>query len=191
MKADVTEQICPKNPSDWRDWLECHHKLQNSVWVLFYKKNSPLANMTWSQAVDEALCFGWIDGRKQSIDEMSYRQYFSKRKPGSTWSQINKGKVEELVADDRMREPGLKVIERAKADGSWNFLDSVNALIVPEDLEQKLKNVPEASECYKALSSSKKKMILYWIISAKRQETRRKRIEQTALSLAEGRMPVS
>lgn len=191
MKINKIEQICPDTPSEWRKWLDMNHDRQNSVWVLFYKKNSPLANMTWTQAVDEALSFGWIDGRKQSIDEMSYRQYFSKRKPGSTWSKINKDKVKKLSYEGRMKESGLIVVERAKADGSWNLLDSIDALIIPGDLDQKLKEVHRADEHYNALSSSKKKMILYWIISAKRKETRRKRIDQTALSLAKGQMPVS
>jgi uncharacterized protein YdeI (YjbR/CyaY-like superfamily) len=191
MKTDESEQICPESPKDWREWLENNHKNQNSVWVLFHKMKSPQMNMTWSQAVDEALCYGWIDGRKQSIDEMTYRQYFSRRKQGSTWSKINKDKIDRLTAEGRMSEAGLSVVEKAKADGSWNLLDSVDALIIPDDLDRKLKEDPSAYEYYNALSSSKKKMIQYWIISAKRQETRRKRVEQTALSLAEGQMPVS
>ncbi|PHR43717.1 MAG: hypothetical protein COA32_15800 [Fluviicola sp.] len=170
------EEYCPNNREDWRNWLELNHKRKDAVWLIFYKKKSPDHNLSWSESVDEALCFGWIDSTKRAIDEEKYIQYFSKRNAKSNWSKINKDKVKTLIDQGLMTEEGYKSIEIAKENGSWTMLDEVEALIIPEDLKRELDANKGAMEFYDTLSKSIKKGLLYWVISAKRKETRQKRI---------------
>lgn len=170
------EDYCPDNKQDWRKWLELNHKKKEAVWLIFYKKKSPNYNLSWSQSVDEALCFGWIDSVKKTIDTEKYKQYFSKRKAKSNWSKINKDKVETLIEQGLMEEEGYKSIEIAKENGSWIFLDEVEALVIPEDLKEEFENHKGSMEYFDSLSKSVKKILLYWVISAKRKETRQKRI---------------
>lgn len=170
------EEYCPNNREDWRKWLELNHKRKDAVWLIFYKKKSPDHNLSWSESVDEALCFGWIDSTKRAIDEEKYIQYFSKRNAKSNWSKINKDKVKTLIDQGLMTEEGYKSIEIAKENGSWTILDEVEALVIPEDLQRELDANKGAMEFYDTLSKSIKKGLLYWVISAKRKETRQKRI---------------
>ncbi len=171
---------CPTNKEDWRNWLKRNHLVEDSVWLIFYKKSSPGYNLSWSEAVDEALCYGWIDSTKKSIDAEKYKQYFCKRKPKSNWSKVNKDKVASLMEQGLIEEAGLKSIEVAKENGSWSFLDAVEALVVPEDLRAELANHQGSMDYFDRLSKSDKKILLYWIVSAKRAETRRKRILEIA-----------
>ena len=174
------EEYCPNDREDWRKWLELNHKHKDAVWLIFYKKKSPNHNLSWSESVDEALCFGWIDSTKRAIDEEKYKQYFSKRNAKSNWSKINKDKVNTLIDQGRMTDEGYKSIEIAKENGSWTMLDEVEALIIPEDLQRELDANKGAMEFYDSLSKSVKKGLLYWVISAKRKETRQKRILEIA-----------
>ena len=170
------EDYCPNHKQDWRKWLELNHKNKNAVWLIFYKKKSSNFNLSWSDSVDEALCFGWIDSTKKSIDSERYQQYFCKRKAKSNWSKINKDKVKSLISQDLMKEEGYKSIEIAKENGSWSILDEVEALIIPEDLKIAFTNHKGSIEYFGSLSKSIKKSLLHWIVSAKRKETRQKRI---------------
>ena len=170
------QEYCPKNQKDWRAWLELNHKEEKPVWLIFYKKKSPSYNLSWSDSVDEALCFGWIDSTKRTIDSEKYKQYFSKRKAKSNWSKVNKDKVEILIAKGLMQEAGYKSIEIAKENGSWTILDAVEALIIPDDLKKELAKDKRAKDFFESLSKSAKKVLLYWVFSAKRKETRQKRI---------------
>jgi len=170
------EEYCPYDKKDWRKWLELNHKNKEAVWLIFYKKKSPNHNLSWSEAVDEALCFGWIDSTKKTIDTEKYKQYFSKRKAKSTWSKINKDKVKILINQGLMEVEGYKSIEIAKKNGSWTILDSVEALVIPEDLKEEFANHKGSMDYFDSLSKSAKKILLYWVISAKRKETRQKRI---------------
>lgn len=170
------EDYCPSNQQDWREWLELNHKNKESVWVIFYKKSSANVNLSWSESVDEALCFGWIDSTKKTIDNEKYRQYFSKRKAKSNWSKVNKEKVKTLIEQGLMREEGYKSIEIAKENGSWTILDEVEALVIPTDLYEEFLNYKGSMDFFNSLSNSAKKILLYWIVSAKRKETRQKRI---------------
>jgi uncharacterized protein YdeI (YjbR/CyaY-like superfamily) len=111
------EQFYPKNQQEWRQWLEENHQSRDSIWVVFYKKNSKIPSITWSESVDEALCYGWIDSVKRKLDDVSSIQYFSKRKPKSTWSKINKVKIEILHAAGKISPAGYKSIELGKANG--------------------------------------------------------------------------
>lgn len=188
MSKSTAKQFCPKNENDWRKWLEKNHQTEDSVWLIFYKKSSPKYNMSWSEAVDQALCYGWIDSVKRKLDEERFEQYFTKRKPKSTWSKVNKDKIENLSKAGLMKEAGLRIIKVAKENGSWNILDSVDNLIVPDDLEEAFNKNPKARESYLALSNSNKRGVLYRLISAKRQETRMKRIHEIIDQLSAGRI---
>jgi uncharacterized protein YdeI (YjbR/CyaY-like superfamily) len=174
------EIFYPANKQEWRQWLQENHDSKISVWVVFYKKSSEKPTISWSDAVDEALCFGWIDSKKISIDSEKSHQFFSKRKVKSTWSRINKEKIERLIASGLITQAGTESIEIAKQNGSWTILDSVEELTIPEDLETELDRYSEAKEFFQGLSKSVQKMMLYWVISAKRPETRQKRITEIA-----------
>ena len=174
------EEYCPKDKKDWRRWLELNHMKKDAVWLIFYKKGTPDFNLSWSESVDEALCFGWIDSTKRTIDRDRYKQYFSKRKAKSNWSRANKNKVKTLIDQKLMREEGYKSIEIAKENGSWTILDEVEELIIPDDLKEEFVNYNGSKEYFDGLSKSDKKGLLYWVVSAKRKETRRKRIIEIA-----------
>lgn len=179
---DDIEEFCPKNKDDWRNWLAINHNTQKAVWLILYKKQSPDHNLSWSDSVDEALCFGWIDSTKKTIDSERYKQYFTKRKAQSNWSKINKDKIKTLIAQGLMSEAGLKSIEIAKENGSWTILDDVEELRIPEDLQQELAKYEGSFEYFDSLNKSSKKSLLYWVVSAKRDETRRKRVFEIAIN---------
>lgn len=188
MMKDLND-FCPSDKQDWRKWLELNHKKKEAVWLIFYKKKSPMHNLNWSESVDEALCFGWIDSVKKTINTEKYIQYFSRRKAKSNWSKINKAKVKALIEHDLMTEEGYKSIKIAKENGSWTFLDQVENLIIPEDLKEQFINHKGSTEYFDNLSKSHKKILLYWIVSAKRKETRQKRILEIAENASENRKP--
>lgn len=162
----------------WRSWLESNHGTSGGIWLVYYKVKSGVPSVTYDQAVEEALCFGWIDSRVNPVDERRYRQVFTPRKAGSTWSKLNKERIERLAADGRIAAAGWAVIERAKADGTWTVLDDVEALLLPDDLVAALDAQPVARANWEAFPDSAKKPALYGILSAKRPETRHRRIEK-------------
>lgn len=174
------EDYCPNDKKNWRKWLKLNHHKKEAVWLIFYKKRSPNYNLSWSDSVDEALCFGWIDSTKKTIDKERYRQYFSRRKPNSIWSKVNKDKVDYLTSENLMQEAGYKTIEIAKENGSWSIIDEVEALVIPEDLKKEFDERAGSLEYYESLSKSAKKILLAWIVLAKRPETRQKRIIEIA-----------
>lgn len=183
------ETFCPISQREWRNWLEKNHEKKQSIWLICYKKSSDKPTLHWSDAVDEALCFGWIDSTKRSVDEESYMQYYGKRKPNSMWSKINKQKVEKLIADGRMTKAGLASIEVAKQNGSWTILDQVEELIIPDDLEAAFSKHAGSKGFFLSQSKSVKKMMLSWIVLAKRDETRQKRITEIAECASKGTKP--
>lgn len=174
------EHFYPKSQTEWRQWLKENHLSKPSVWLIFYKKKSKQPTISWSEAVDEALCFGWIDSVKKKLDDERSIQFFSKRKPNGTWSKINKAKVEQLIASGKMMEAGHHVILTAKQNGSWSILDDVEELIIPKDLEKEFKKNPGSKDYFLSLSKSVKKMMLQWIVMAKQDVTRQKRINEIA-----------
>lgn len=174
------QKYCPKNQQEWREWLAKNHKSVNSIWLVFYRTKSSKHNLTWSEAVDQALCYGWIDSTKRTIDHESYIQYFCPRKPNSNWSKINKDKVKVLEEKGLMTKAGRDSIEIAKENGSWTILDSIEAMIIPEDLEHEFQKSSGSMDYFLTLSKTIKKGILYWVKSAKRPETRSKRIKEVA-----------
>jgi len=169
----------PKTRAEWREWLSTNYNVSKGVWLVILKKGAEVAGITYAAAVEEALCFGWIDGRAATLDAQNFKLYMSPRKPGSVWSKLNKQRIRKLVKEGSMTSAGLAKIETAKKDGSWNKLDEIDRLAIPEDLLAQLSANAQAKRNFEAFSPSSRKMILFWIASAKREETRRKRIEET------------
>jgi uncharacterized protein YdeI (YjbR/CyaY-like superfamily) len=180
MSKKEVDIFYPENKKQWRQWLEENHGLLNEVWLVFYKKASGKPSVTWSDSVDEALCFGWIDSKKVPVDAEKSHQFFSKRKPKSTWSKINKDKTERLIKEGLMAPAGFESIRIAKDNESWTLLDEVEALIIPDDLEMAFNLKPGSKEYFLSLSKSMRKMILQWVVLAKLPDTRRKRINEIA-----------
>ncbi|CAA9331516.1 MAG: hypothetical protein AVDCRST_MAG56-7823 [uncultured Cytophagales bacterium] len=169
----------------WRQWLETHHDSAQSVWLIIYRKESGTPSVYYPEAVDEALCFGWIDSKGNKRDGESFYQFFTRRNPRSNWSRVNKQKVEVLLAAGRIAPAGLAAIEAARQRGTWTALDDVENLTLPPDLEAALRANPPALQCFEAFPRSAKRGILEWILNAKKPETRRKRIEETATLAAQ------
>jgi uncharacterized protein YdeI (YjbR/CyaY-like superfamily) len=129
-----------KSRKEWRKWLEENHQSEKSVWLIICKKGSDISSVYYPEAVDEALCFGWIDSKPNKRDDESYFQFFAKRNPKSNWSKVNKEKVETLIAQNLMTSAGLKIIEIAKQNGAWTALDEVENIIIPDDLQKAFDN---------------------------------------------------
>lgn len=167
----------------WRAWLEGNHHSERSVWLIIQKKHSSKPSVSYSEAVDEALCFGWIDSKPNKRDADSYYLFFARRNPKSRWSKVNKAKVERLIKQGLMRKAGMEMVEKARQLGTWTLLDDVEELAVPRDLEAKFAENPTAFENWEQFPRSSKRAILEWILSARKPETRHRRIEET-VSLA-------
>lgn len=163
----------------WRQWLEKNHQAEKSVWLIIYKKGSGTPSIYYPEAVDEALCFGWIDSKPNKRDENSYYQFFAKRNLKSNWSKINKAKVEKLMSARLMAPAGMEMVEIAKQSGTWNALDEVENISIPEDLQKVFDNDKPAYENWSKFPRSSRRGILEWILNARRAETRSKRIEET------------
>lgn len=189
MSNKEIETYCPKSQTEWRQWLEKNHQSKQSVWLIYYQKKSTIPSLSWSEAVDEALCFGWIDSTRKTIDEFSFMQFFSKRKPKSNWSKINKEKVQQLIDNGKMTKIGYESIETAKQNGYWTILDEVEELIIPKDLEIVLEEHKGSKDYFLSLSKSTRKIILSWIVLAKQQETRQKRIDEVVVSAEQNLKP--
>lgn len=178
------ETYSPQSQTDWRQWLEKNHQSKQSVWLVFYTKKSNVPSLSWSEAVDEALCFGWIDSTRKKINDISFMQFFSKRKPKSNWSKINKEKVQRLIGNKRMTKAGYESVEIAKQNGYWTILDEIEEVIIPNDLEIAFEKHNGSKDYFLGLSKSTRKIILSWIILVRKQETRQKRIEEVVESAA-------
>lgn len=183
------EQFYPETKQHFREWLQKNHSTKDAVWLIFYKKHTGKPSVAWTDAVDEALCFGWIDSKGETIDKDTFRQYFCKRKPTSTWSKINKQKIEILTAKGLMADAGFKVIDIAKQNGSWTILDEAEELTVPSELEKAFCRFENSKDYFLSLSKSKKKVLLYWIALAKTDTTRQKRILEIAENASQKQLP--
>jgi uncharacterized protein YdeI (YjbR/CyaY-like superfamily) len=171
-----------KDRAAWRAWLEKNHDKANELWLAYYKKGAGKASVTYEEALQEALCFGWIDSTVNALDAERYAQRWTPRKPRSIWSASNKSRVRKLIADGRMAAPGLAKIKRAKKDGSWDTLNDIerigNGGGPPPDVMAAIAAHPGLEQKFSALSASRRKMLSYWVASAKRPETRARRIAQ-------------
>jgi len=170
----------------WDRWLAAHHGDSPGLWLKIAKKGSAGRSISYSEALDVALCHGWIDGQKGRYDDGYWLQRFTPRKPGSNWSKINTERASALIAAGRMRPAGLREVERARADGRWErAYPSQSRIAVPEDLARALAANPRASAFFATLDSANRYAVLYRIGTAKRPETRAKRIEQFVAMLSE------
>jgi uncharacterized protein YdeI (YjbR/CyaY-like superfamily) len=173
---------------DWERWLARNHAKSPGVWLRIAKKGSGVATVSHAEALDAALCYGWIDGLRHKHDDVYFRQRFTPRTPRSKWSKINRDKVDALTAAGRMKPAGQAQIDAAKADGRWDLAYAGSRSIeVPDDLTGALRRNAKARRAFEALDSRNRYAILYRIHDAKRPETRARRIEQFVTMLAEGR----
>ena len=167
-----------KNRVEWREWLKEHHRSDSEVWLVYYKKHTGKRSIRYDEAVEEALCFSWIDSEVKRIDEEKYMQRYTPRKENSNWSESNKRRIKKLVESGLITHAGLEKVEKAKRDGSWNRLDDIDKeLVIPIDLKAALAENPIADEHFEKFSSSNKKQYLWWLKSARKAETREKRIQ--------------
>ncbi|NEQ51370.1 MAG: hypothetical protein F6K11_14725 [Leptolyngbya sp. SIO3F4] len=173
------EQVEVTSREQWRTWLANNHIQTDSIWLVTYKKHTGSRYLPYDDIVEEALCFGWIDSLPRKLDDDRTMLLLSPRRPKSPWSKLNKDRVTKMLAQNLMTPAGQAKIDQAKADGSWSFLDDVEALIIPEDLATALEANPQAKSYFAAFSPSSKKGILQWIKSAKQTTTRENRIRKT------------
>lgn len=170
----------PTTRAEWRKWLEKNHTRKDGVWLVSYKKATGKPRVEYDQAVEEALCFGWIDSKGGKLDDERTMLWMSPRKAGSGWSKPNKERIERMVAEGKMTAAGMEKIEAAKKDGSWTALDAVEALEIPDDLATAFNAYPDARGNFDAFPRSARRAILEWISNAKKPETRARRVEETA-----------
>jgi len=171
----------PKIPfaslAEWEEWLEENHATCDGVWIKMAKKNAGVESVRYPEVLESALCFGWIDGRREALDERYFLQRFTPRRPRSKWSRINRSHAERLIAHGRMRPAGLAEVERARGDGRWEAAyHGQKSISVPDDLQRELDARPEAREFFASLSSQNRYAILYRLQDAKRPETRARRL---------------
>ncbi len=169
-----------------RDWLVANHATADAFWLVSFKKHVTDSHVPYGEIVEELLCYGWIDGRTRRVDADRTMLLVAPRKPGSTWSALNKRRVARLERTGLMTAAGRKKIDAAKHDGSWCFLDDVEGLVIPEDLASALEKNRTAQRNFDAFNDSAKKVILLWIKTAKRSETRERRVSETARLAAMG-----
>lgn len=179
-----TATFYAKSKAAWRSWLQENHAGSSAVWLIIYRKESKIPSVYYNEAVDEALCFGWIDSTPNKRNDESYYQFFAKRNPKSNWSKVNKDKVGKLIKEGRMTTAGLVAIETAKQNGTWDALNKVDEIVLPDDLKKLFDTNKTAFANWEQFARSSRRGILEWIHNAKRPETRQKRIEET-VALAE------
>ncbi len=173
-----------KTATEWRNWLAEHHESESAVWLIMYHKKSKVESIYYDEAVEQALCFGWIDSKPNKRDEQSFYLFFSKRNSKSNWSKANRERIEKLLAAGQIAPPGQAMIEHAKTTGTWTALMGPENGVIPDDLQALFDKNPKALENFLAFSPSSKRIILEWIMNAKRPATREKRIKET-VELAE------
>jgi uncharacterized protein YdeI (YjbR/CyaY-like superfamily) len=185
LKDNDREQLYITDRKAWRKWLEKNHAVKKEIRLLFYKKQTGKTSLPYEDAVEEALCFGWIDSLVNRVDAESYIQKFTPRKSGGTWSASNKKRVQKMIKQGLMTDAGLKAIEEARRTGAWNKLEAVDNVVLMPALKQALAKNKQARERFQLIPASQKKQFLWWIESAKREETKRRRIEKTVELLRE------
>lgn len=176
-----------RTASEFRAWLKEHHATESELWVGFYKKGSGTPSITWSEAVDEALCYGWVDSIRRSVDDQRYTNRFTPRKPTSNWSEVNIRRVEELTRKGRMRAAGRKAFEarQPREAGTFSY-ERRHEIELPPDLERRFRARKKAWAWFQNQSPSYRSMALYWLMSAKRRDTRERRLETLIADSANG-----
>jgi uncharacterized protein YdeI (YjbR/CyaY-like superfamily) len=185
--SDDISQLSFASPAEWEAWLEANHASSDGVWIKMAKKGSGIDSVRYPEVLDSALCFGWIDARREALDEMHFLQRFTPRRARSRWSRINRDKAEKLIAEKRMRPAGLAEVQRAKADGRWAAAyEGQRTSTVPDDLRRELDARPRAAEFFAQLSSQNRYAILYRLQDAKKPETRARRLQTFVAMLEAG-----
>jgi uncharacterized protein YdeI (YjbR/CyaY-like superfamily) len=183
----MNEILSFRSASEFRKWLAANHRDSNGIWLRIFKKDSGQLSVTYAEALDEALCFGWIDGQKQRHDEVSWRQKFTPRRAKSGWSKINTQHVERLIQAGRMKAAGHAVIDSAKKDGRWNAAyDSPSQATLPEDFLAALRRNKKAQAFFESLNKANRYAIAYRLQTAKKTETKQRRMEMILAMLARG-----
>jgi uncharacterized protein YdeI (YjbR/CyaY-like superfamily) len=185
MPEPPPNSIHPQTRAAWREWLSEHHTQTTGIWLISYKKATGKLEFGYDEAVEEALCFGWIDSKPNKLDEERSMLWFAPRKPGTGWSQPNKLRIDRAIANNLMTPAGMAKIAAAKLDGSWSKLDAVENLEIPDDLAAALAAQPPATANFDGFPRSTKRGILEWILNAKTPATREKRIFETATLAAQ------
>lgn len=183
-RLDGLERVHVHSRQELRDWLSAHHESSPGVWIVTYRAATGKPRPRYDEIVDELVSFGWIDGRLMRLDETMSMLLCTPRKPRSHWSRPNKLRVARLVEQGLMTPHGMAVVEKAKANGAWDYLEPIDSLDVPADLEARLNAVSGARQHWEAFPASYRKSILYWIHTAKRAETRRARIDAAVCATA-------
>jgi len=179
--------VHPDSPETWRSWLAEQHATVDGVWLARWTKASGRPSVAYEAIVEEALCFGWIDGLVNTLGDGRQAQLLTPRRPGSGWSRSNKERVERLIAEGRMTEVGMAVIRAAQADGSWSMQDAAEALIEPAELAAALDASPEARRQWDGFPRSPRRALIWWVMSARRPETKARRVARIVDEAAEGR----
>ena len=179
-KLDEAPHVLADERATWRAWLEANHATARGAWLVTWRSGSGRVRLDYEEAVEEALCFGWVDSTGGRVDEERRKLYFAPRKPRSIWASSNKARVERLIGEGRMAPAGLAAIERARANGSWEILDTVERLEMPEDLAAALESRPPAAVNFAVFPPSARKMLLGWVALARRPATRAARIAEVA-----------
>lgn len=182
-----------KNREEWRLWLKQNHNSESEIWLIYMKKHTQKETVSYNDAVEEALCFGWIDSLVKSIDKDSYMQKYTPRKPKSVWSLVNKKRVEKMIQEGKMTKPGFEIIEIAKQNGQWNkAYSSKTKLKMPDELLKVLKANPTAFKNFNNFPPSARNNYIGWVLAAKREDTIVRRInfviEQSEKNLKSGLM---
>ena len=173
--------------AELRRWLADQPPGRDSVWLVHFKKHVSEKYVSWPDLVRTCLCFGWVDSQVKTVDADRVKHLISPRRAGSTWSAVNKRLIDELEAAGLMTDAGRRVVERAKSDGSWTFLDEIEALVVPADLQAALDQQPTAAATWAAYPDSEKKQSLFQLKSAKKPETRLRRLQKIISNAVDGR----
>jgi uncharacterized protein YdeI (YjbR/CyaY-like superfamily) len=185
--ADRLRPVSFHSSAEWEEWLEEHHGESDGVWLAIAKKDSGIDSVRYPEVLESALCFGWIDARREALDDRRFLQRFTRRRARSKWSKINRQTAERLMAEGRMRPAGLAEVKRAKADGRWErAYESQRNMTVPDDLQRELEARPQASAFFATLNSQNRYAILYRLQDAKRPETRARRLAQFVAMLEAG-----
>jgi uncharacterized protein YdeI (YjbR/CyaY-like superfamily) len=186
-RHDGLQRIAFASADHWKEWLEDNHAVSEGIWIKMAKKGSGIESVRYPEVLEIALCFGWIDGRREALDELHFLQRFTPRRPRSSWSRINRETAERLITDGRMRPAGLAEVESAKANGRWEAAyESQRTITVPDDLQRELDARPDAKAVFAGLSSQNRYAILYRLQDAKRPETRTRRLAKFVAMLEAG-----
>jgi uncharacterized protein YdeI (YjbR/CyaY-like superfamily) len=176
----MSDELYVVNRSEWQKWLSQNHDTEEAVWLVYFKKHTGKPRIPYDDAVEEALCFGWIDSLVKRVDDEKYIQKFSPRKTGSTWSELNKKRAEKMIAEGKMTEAGMVKIEDAKKSGEWFRKPAAKkTLVVPPFIQTALNNNPKAKENFNRLAPTYKRHYIGWITSVKREETRIRRLNES------------